>query len=168
MSKAQDTILALNEAEEDKYQVVNGTSYHKDTPKAVVNALERARSSGAHVRIYLGNQETGKSWHEESDVTGTLGRSTGPIKVPILLRTGRSSAGSALLDDSIVRLLVDGKEVYRHPKYKESEYKIEPVGDKHPDYPFSVTIDGEEHARFKTKDKAQRWVDFMSGKRKGK
>lgn len=167
-SKAQKTLSVIRESEGDaKYQFVNGTAYHKDTPKAVVDALEKARQNGSRVRIWYGDKKTGKSWHEEWDTIGTIGRSNGTIKIPILLKSARSSGGGGLLDDSIVRLAVGGKDVYRHPKYKDSEYKIS-ADDSVKDYSHRVDIDGEEHARFKSQSRAQRYIDFMSGKRAGK
>ena len=36
-----------------KYHVVNGTSYHENTPKEVIKILERARNSKERVRIFL-------------------------------------------------------------------------------------------------------------------
>ena len=112
--------------------------------------------------MFLGDTETGRSWHEENDVYGWVGRSVGPIKVPILLRIRKSRGGPAIMDNCIVRLLVDGREVYRHPNYKMPDIEIFEVGYDEK-LPWEARLDGEAHARFETREKAQRWADFMRG-----
>lgn len=143
----------------------SGTYYHDTTPRPVIDALENARNTGARVRLFLGDRETGKDWNEENDVTGFIGRSSGPIKIPLLLRTKSSSGGGSILCDCIVRLLVNGREVYRHPKYKAPIFAAR--HSKEPGYAAEVFInDSEEvHARFKTFDAAFRWIAFMRGER---
>lgn len=166
------------EKKEKEYTVVNGTFYDSRTPYEVIEVLESSRKSGARVRLFHGDTETGKDWLEEHYVTGRISRSMGPHKVPILLNNRRSIAGGAILDHCIVRILVNGVEKYRHPKYQEPEFAIIPTPDsasitvaEHRVYrnlPWTVTVNGLGHAAFKTKDAADRWVDFMKGKRLSK
>ena len=72
------------------YKVCNGTWYYEETDDEVIEVLENARLSGTRIRIYLGDKETGRDWGEVCDVTGYVGRSMGPIKIPILLHNARS------------------------------------------------------------------------------
>jgi hypothetical protein len=143
----------------------SGTYYHDTTPRAVIEALERAHASNAHVRLFLGDAATGKDWLEENDVAGYLGRSTGPVKVLLLLKSKQSSGGPAILCDCIVRLLVDGTEVYRHPGYLTPVFKI--MAGTLAGYPFEAWLkDGTEaHARFANRQAAVRWIAFMRGER---
>lgn len=105
----------------------NGTCYHKDTAPAVVNALERARAERIRVRLVLGNTSTGDSWHEEFGVFGYIGRSTGRIKIPLLLYNSRSIGGPAILDHCVIGVRYASRKkgrcdwLYRHRLYTEDE-----------------------------------------------
>ena len=90
---------------------INGTTFHDETPAAVAEALERARATGDRVRFWLGDPETGEDWGEENHVTGKVGRSTGQVKIPLLLANSRSRGGSAILTECIIRLQVAGRSV---------------------------------------------------------
>lgn len=140
-----------------------GTYYHDTTLPAVVAALDNAIQTGASVRLVLGDRTTGRAWLEEWDVTGRVSRSMGPIKVPILLPSARSRSGGAILTDSIVRLFVNGREVYKHPTF--SQALLTTAYDVGQSYPATVLADNQVHARFKTATRAARWIDFMECKR---
>lgn len=149
----------------------SGTYYKDTTPPEVIRALEQAYDEDCRIRIFLGDSKTGRDWLEENDVTGTVGRSTGPIKIPLLIRTNRSTGGGALLTDCIVRLLVNGREVYRHPKYSIPLFSVfQEKPRQYKDVPWGVYLDKEKspHARFKTEQAARRWVAFMRGERLSK
>lgn len=105
----------------------NGTTYHDETPRAVVCALERARVNDTRIRLVYGDTDSGLSWGEVNDVAGTLGRSMGPVKIPILLANSRSVGGAGVLDHCIIGIRysrkVNGRYswIYRHPKYTGEE-----------------------------------------------
>ena len=84
------------------YKVVNGTSYHAETSDKVIEILENCRRNQTRIILDYGNVETGISWGETYDITGTLGRSMGPIQVPILLYNRKSIGGVAILDHCII------------------------------------------------------------------
>ena len=140
-------------------QVINGTSYNGQACRQLANQLERARLDHARVRIFLGDSKTGKDWLEEHDVTGTIGRSMGPVKVPILLHNSRSLGGAGMLEDCIVKLMVAGVVTWTHPKYNIPKLMVSGRG---------VYADGKIHARLRNRKQAQRLVDFLTGKRMGK
>lgn len=104
---------------EKQYQVVNGTYYDARTNKEVINVLEQARTNRTRIVVDYGDVETGRSWQEEFDIAGYVGRSTGNIKIPLLVYNARSMGGGAMLDHCIVKIsLSKGKKVlYKHPKY---------------------------------------------------
>jgi len=85
-----------------EYKEVNGTFYDVRTSDNVVNVLENCRRNGTRIILDYGDTTTGKSWNEVYDITGRLGRSTGNIKIPILLHNTRSIGGTAILDHCII------------------------------------------------------------------
>jgi hypothetical protein len=87
-----------------QYKEVNGTSYHKNTPQQVIDILERARENRTRLLFDFGDTKTGKSWGEVYDIRGTIGRSTGTIKIPLLIKTTRSFGGGGLLDHCIIKI----------------------------------------------------------------
>jgi len=154
------------------YQVCDGTWYDARTPKAVILALERARARNARVRIFYGEPETGKSWSEENDVVGTIGRSMGPIKIPLLIHNSRSTGGPGILDHCIVRIQGSAHLVtYTHPKFDAGQWDIgDPKQEDHPGllYVAGVYHNGSLHARFTSHEGAKRYREFMLGNRMAK
>jgi hypothetical protein len=67
------------------YRRVNSIFFHAQTPDAVVQSLESARSRRQRVRLYYGDFQTGRDWLEEHDVEGIIGNSMGPLRVPLLI-----------------------------------------------------------------------------------
>ena len=105
--------------------VVNGTTYNDKTDKEVVRILEACRQDLTRIRIVLGNVKTGESWNETYEVTGYVGRSLGPMKVPILLRNDESISGGEILTYCIIGIRhasrKDGGWMYKNPLYKGNE-----------------------------------------------
>ena len=101
------------------YKVINGTHYDLYTSNKLVILLEDIRQSQTRVRFHWGNADTGLDWGDCHDVEGRIGRSTGPIKIPILLYNSRSVGGSAILTNCIVKIVeTKGKRIlYQHPYY---------------------------------------------------
>ena len=96
---------------------VNGTTYNNSTPSTVISVLEWARTGNKRIRIFYGDRKTGRDWCEAYDTVGCIGRSSGISKVPILLRNRRSTSGTAILDDCIVKITCDHEVMYKHPNY---------------------------------------------------
>jgi hypothetical protein len=103
-----------------EYKLVNGTSYNLETSEAVVKVLEKCRHTGNRIRVEYGDVETGRGWGDDYDVTGTVKRSMGPTKVPLLLHNARSSGGGAMLDHCVVAIMtsIGAVDLYRHPTYQ--------------------------------------------------
>ena len=150
------------------YKIINGTSYDARTPDEVIRVLETARQNRTRLHISLGETQgpnAGLDWLEENDVYGYVGRSMGPIKVPLLIANRRSIGGGAILDHCIVRIResAGGRLSYQHPKYHFGTMQIRRKSD-----PLQLadgrvlTVDvlrnGTIHAAFENMDKARRWV----------
>lgn len=171
------------------YDRVGETCYSPDTPDEVIDALEFVRARKYVVRVFYGDTaradfETvhkrppvvGRDWCEENDTIGHIGRSTGTVKIPLIVPVD-DIGGPALLSDCIVKIMrAHGEVLYQHPEYSAGEFTIHPDKREFKNelrngdalllrYKFRVDRDGEEQARFKTKPEAQRYVDFMLGKR---
>lgn len=84
------------------YQTINGTSYHKETSPQVIEVLERCRKDHTRIILDYGDVKTGKSWGETCDITGRVGRSTGSIKIPLLVYNSRLLGGGSILDHCII------------------------------------------------------------------
>lgn len=143
------------------------TTYDEGTDPKLQDTLNRIQGRNARVRIWYGDIKTGRPWDEEYDVTGYIGRSTGRVKIPLLVHNRASLGGPALLTRCILRVVETktGRVLYQHPNYKSPIYTIV-MEDGKVDLPWAVYRQyGGLVARFKTYIKAKRWADFMEGKR---
>jgi hypothetical protein len=145
----------------EEYKVVNGTYFDPETTDEVIRVLERVRQNGTRIRLYLGDTETGRSWLEEWDIEGRIGRSLGPIKIPILLHNARSLGGGGILTACIIRIkeTSGGRVLYEHPSFHVGE--METLPSDLPEYGEMVTVDGQIHARFRQPGQAARWIRKM-------
>jgi hypothetical protein len=89
---------------ETKYKTVNETSYTINTNDKVIEVLERCKSNRKRIIVDYGNVETKESWNEVYDVTGYVGRSTGDIKIPLLVYNRRSIGGGSISTDCILSI----------------------------------------------------------------
>jgi len=86
-----------------RYKITDSdTAYHRSTPDAIVRILEGIRSRRTRVKIHYGDRKTGRSWGDVE--VGRIGRSTGRIKIPLVVASARSMGGGALLDHCIVKI----------------------------------------------------------------
>lgn len=135
----------------------------------LMNIILRAYKYKFRIRVFYGDIHTGRSWNEDHDVMGKIGRTCGAIKIPILLRRKDSHYGEALLLSSVIRIddIEDKRTLWKLPNFHVEKMTIESRESK--DYPFAVmqTQDNgaiSNIANFKTEIQAQKWIDFMEGK----
>lgn len=143
--------------------------------EALMALIIRAWKLKFRIRVFYGDNHTGRSWDEEYDVMGTIGRTTGNIKIPILVHNKRSLGGGALLLSSVIR--IDDIEDKR-TLWKLSNFHVEPMEvvyypDDPNGLPYNVMQTKDSGVRvnvanFKTEEKAKKWIDFMEGKRYSK
>lgn len=139
----------------------SGTAYHTETPDRVCEILENARTAGTRLQIYYGDTQTGRDWNEENDTRGTIGRSGGTVKIPLLIATSRSHGGGAILDHCIVKIRSNtGNVIYQAPNYKQPQFEIVPSD--LPQYTHNVNINGELYSRHKTERSAKLLVKKLS------
>jgi hypothetical protein len=138
------------------------TYFDPGTAVPVRKILERYRRSGDTLRVVLGDPETGRDWMDENDGVGTVGRSMGPMRVPLMVAKGERG-GPALLTRCIVRLIdwETQRELYVHPRYQSPALAIVPNDD--PEWPWEVTRDGQTQARFDDVGRAGAYIGFMRG-----
>lgn len=100
----------MNVANSHSYKVVNGTAYLPGTPDALVAVLEQARASRVRLAVTY-------SWSEDGPSRGYVGRSTGQVKVPLLVHNARSMGGGCLSEDAVVEIRESrgGRLLYKAP-----------------------------------------------------
>jgi len=138
---------------------------HPGTNDAVASTLNNLLATESRVRLWYGDQDTGRAWMEEYDVLGRIGRSTGQHKVPLLIYSSRSTGGPAILDSCIVRIdRTDGVTLYKHPQFHTGLAYSLPQFRPYDSHPWFVCdLWDKEQAGFKTEAGAQRWLNFMNG-----
>lgn len=144
-----------------------GTWYDADTPNKVKAVLNRCMKSGNEIRIFYGDQTTGRDWMEQYDMVGTVGRSTGLMKIPLLVGKGESGA-PGMLDNCIVRIIdvESHDEMYRHPKYHLPDLEVHKLSEGEAfdlGYTYGVYANGAVQANFKSLGAASHWLAFMAG-----
>ena len=100
------------------YNEVNGTSYHLGTSQTMIDILERLRTSQERVQFLYGDTSTGRAWGDVE--VGRIGRSTGNVKVPLVIPNRSSMGGGALLDHCIVGIQATQaphRWIYKHPQF---------------------------------------------------
>lgn len=99
------------------YILFNGTSYNEGTPQQVIDVLEIVMKSRTRIKIDYGKD--GISWGEVNDITGYIGRSTGTVKIPLLVHNTRSLGGGSILTDCIIQIKESkgGKVLYQCANY---------------------------------------------------
>lgn len=138
------------------------TYFDPGTDPKAARVLERCRNAGNRVRLIQGDPTTGLAWLNEYDVVGRIGRSTGTLKVPLLIEPGED-AGGAILTACLLGIVDwdDGKFLFRHPAYRMPDLAIR-RGDTAA-LPWEVHGTDGVVARFPEIGKAGAYVAFMCG-----
>lgn len=150
----------------EKYNVVNGTAYDARTPNGVIMVLEAARKYNTRIRIFYGDTKTGRSWMDEWGMIGTVGRSTGLYKIPSLILTRNSLGGAGILDHCIIRITEakGGDVLYTHPTFHCPK-----LGISDGENGYNVSDENDQiYACFSERKKAERWIDYITGRRNNK
>ena len=143
-------------------------TFSDNTNEKVKQVLTSCYNRKNRVHIVYGDVTTGKSYLEEYEILGYIGKSTGIKPMPLLINNSRSSGGCRILTGSILKIVdTQTKQVlFQHENY------IMPVLTKeissHSDYLYDVIYDGVLVARFKTEKQANNYIDFMQCKRMSK
>ena len=150
------------------FKNINGTSYDTRTPDEVIRVLESARINRTRLHISLGDTDSGRDWLEEYETHGYIGRSMGPVKVPLMIANSRSLGGGAILDHCIVRIResAGGRVLWQHPQYHHGQMEIrrktEPVELSNGRIlTVDVLRDGQIHAAFESFESARRWAQKL-------
>jgi len=110
-----------------KFKVIDGTAFHIETADKVCHVLNNAMKENIRIKLDYGFTSTGKSWNEHG-ICGYVGRSTGVVKVPLLLHNKRSMGGGSIRDHCVVKISYANKKLggvlYRHPSYFEKYYAL--------------------------------------------
>ena len=148
-----------------KRETENHTEVYENVNEKLINVLERYRKNNTRIRVWYGAK--GKVWLEEYDVTGRINRTSGRIKIPILVNNKRSFGGTELLVNCIIRIddIEEKKTIYKLAGYDMPKLEIKEVKNNEHILDYLVMKEDKIMTTFKTLEKAQNWVDFMTGKR---
>ena len=80
------------------------TYFDPGTDAQAAKVLESCRRRERKVRLVLGDTRSGEPWLEEHDVVGRIGRSTGTLKVPLLIEAGDHGSSAQRLPSCHRRL----------------------------------------------------------------
>ena len=138
------------------------TYFDPGTSLELAKVLEACRKSNRKVRLVLGDTGTGQSWLDEYDVVGTIGRSGGSLKVPLLIEDDESGGG-AISTACVLAVIAweSGRWLFRHTAYKHPDLDVCATGDAK--RPWLVSRSQQEIARFGDIGKAGAYVAFMRG-----
>lgn len=142
----------------------NGTAFHEKTDEKICAILDRYINNRNRLKLYYGDVETGRDWYEEMDTAGRIGRSTGTVKIPLLIATKRSTGGGSILDHCIVKIkdTETGIVLYQNVNYQKPSFEIVESDMKDKGYLFNVHIDGQIYSRHKTELSAKRLIAKLS------
>lgn len=138
------------------------TYFDPGTEAKAAQVLEFCRTRERKIRLILGDTSTGNPWLEEYDVVGWIGRSTGTLKVPLLITPGEYG-GCAILCSCILAIVdwQSGDFLYRHAGYREVDLSIKPSSDAK--LSWNVLRHEEVVANFPDIGKAGAYLAFMRG-----
>lgn len=97
-----------------------GLWFSTETEQHIKDIIVRLYLSKKRVRFHWGDTKTGRDWGDTYDVCGTVGRTSGIQKIPLLIHNSRSRGGGAILDHCIVKITESSgakKVLYQHPNY---------------------------------------------------
>lgn len=138
------------------------TYFDPGTSPEVTRVLEACRKTRRQVRLVYGDTRNGQSWFDEFDVVGRIGRSTGWLKVPLLIEAGEAGGGAILT--ACLLCIIDwqsGAALYTHPSYQVPDLRLVPTGDG--SHPWGVEHQHNELARFRDIGKASAYLAFVRG-----
>lgn len=103
-----------------RYVQYENLFFEEGTNEQVKRVLEDCFKSNTRIVVDYGDILTGNSWNECYNISGTVGRTAGKIKIPILVYNSRSLGGGAISCASIVAIKTSkGKKLlYTHENYK--------------------------------------------------
>jgi len=153
----------------------NKLEVYNNVDETLMTILLNACVYHFRIRIWYGDAETGRSWNDEYDVAGRIGRTTGNITIPILINNKRSWGGVSVLIGSIIRIdaIKEKRTLWKVPNFHVEDMKVcEVSGDENYKYHVLKLSENsgkwEVQASFKTEKYAHNWIAFMRGERYAK
>lgn len=150
----------------------NRLKVYDNVDDSLMDILLKARACHFCIRVWYGDSETGKSRNEEYNIIGRVGRTTGRIKIPILINNSRSLEGSTFFVGSVIRIddIEDKRSLWQLPNFHVEDMKVYEIFG-YENYKYQVAKLSEDsgkwevQASFKTEKQACDWIAFMRGER---
>lgn len=143
--------------------------YINGTDPEIINIIDKAYANRTRLRIWYNtaNIDGTQVCHPNFAESGYIGRSTGKIKTPILLKTRYSSGGHAINTNCIVGIQQGHNWVYRTNAFRRKllRYFVQDSCVYYDPSVGFVTLDCIEIKEFNTPEEAERYKNFIIGKR---
>ena len=144
--------------------------WRKETPEEVRIYLSECHANQYPVRVWYAD-DSGRSWGDEWDVLGRIGRSTGTKPIPLLVTfppIGDGYGGMHMLDHRVVRIdafINKNMNMFWSTLYEHDDFSLpDYVVDWEPgDTMVKVLADKTLVASFKTHIAAYAYICFMTG-----
>lgn len=170
-------MIELKPCEHDKDYVVTpeGTCYNVNTPPELIAVLERCRKERTRIHVFTCYKITeklpeftdynyGEAWCEDYGVLGYVGRSTGRVKIPLLVYSERSYGGGELITTHI-GCVMNTKTHEVLWKYEHFHFPILKVEECTLERYSNTKNKWVVEAHCKDSVQAHRLMDFFTGKR---
>ena len=158
--------MELQKHIEKEYEVYNGLVFEKGTDEKVKQIICNSLNNGSRIRLFYGDPKDGVDWCETYDTIGYIGATSMSAlggRFPLLMRNNRSTGGDAIMCDKILKITIDKKTIYVHPKYT-CDIEIKEINDGK--FKYAVTDKKEGMVwNVETLKGAESVRDFFLGKR---
>ena len=91
------------------HKIYKGIVFNPNTPDSLIRVLYELYRFKSRITLDYGDTETGRSWEEQYDITGRIGKTTGWLPCFILVYNERSMGGGILLTDCILTIRPSNK-----------------------------------------------------------
>ena len=142
----------------------DGTYYDARAEDSVIGMLDTLRKLRTVVILSYGDKKDGRQWLEENDITGRVGRSWGPVKMPLIVKNG-SIGGSHILDHCLVRIRnkKTGGVIWQHKTWylPTFHWRLTEEVNTAKYLPLEVLAYGNVVARFRDLKTAKQWCHVI-------
>ena len=152
------------------------TCYHPKTPQVVRDVLENAISTGNTIRLFYGDDESGKDWCMEQAALGTVvERKRGFLFKP-MIRSNGDGVARPIETHWIIKIqdALTGEVLYEHHSYhqdeievREEHFTVDRLYFGKTTYTHRVYVGGRPHAHHTSRESAEAHAEFLRGDSRG-
>lgn len=131
--------------------------FKNDTTMEVANIVDFMYQTGKRYKIYSGCTETGRVFAEEYDTVGTVSKTTGELKIPILITRKGNHGGAAISTGSILAVKEVGSKhfMFKNKLFIQPTVEIKETKSVLSEYKYETIFNGDLYSRHRTLRSAQ-------------